>query len=120
MAYSQEKMAPVMADLVLGVSGRKAAQKHGVTHTTVQDWAKKLPKLATKRDLGEMVEEHLRAEIHTLGTLLGYVEDKAFAGEFGSEVAVLYGVISDKAHAKLAALERSQREYQQAQLDEGR
>lgn len=119
MAYSQVKIAAVMADLALGVSSRKAAEKHKVSRPTVQKWAKQLPKLAQKKDLGEMVEEHLRGEISTLGTILGYCEDKAFVGEYGANIAVLYGVISDKAHAKLAALERSQREYQ-AQLGQDR
>lgn len=115
MGYSQDKIAQVMADLVLGCSARAAAEKHNVSHTTVSTWAKKLPELATKRDIGEQVGEHLQREISTLGTLLGYVEDKTFAGEYGDKIAVLYGVISDKAHTKLAALERAQREFQRDQ-----
>ena len=113
MAYSQIKVAGVLADLMLGMSQREAATKHKVSRDSVRRWAKTIPESATKKEIGELVEEHLRSELRALGAIANAVQDPAWIAKYPPDsVAVLYGVMSDKAHVKLAALERVQREHQ--------
>jgi len=111
MAYPQQKIADVVADLFMGMSQEKAAEKHGVSRNSVQKWAKNVQ--IKKTDIGDLVEEHLRNELRTLSVVAEHTQDKEWlAKQSANDVAVLYGVMSDKAHAKLAALERAQRQSQ--------
>lgn len=111
MAYTQQKIAEALADLMLGMSQEKVAQKHGVARNSVQKWSKNVQ--IKKPDIGDLVEEHLRNELETLSVIAEHTKDKEWLGkQSANDVAVLYGVMSDKAHAKLAALERAQREHQ--------
>jgi hypothetical protein len=102
--------------LALGMSARKAAEKHGVTHPTVIKWAKNFPELSEKKDIGDLVEDHLRNELRTLSAIAEHTTDKEWLAKQSSDaLAILYGVMSDKAHAKLAALATAQRQQQATQ-----
>ena len=118
MAYGQLKVAAVLTEIALGMSIRKAAQKHGVDHTTVLKWVKKSPEVTKKKEIGDLVEDHLRNELRTLSAIAEHTQDKEWlAKQSSDDLAILYGVMSDKAHAKLAALASAQRQAQAEQED---
>ena len=116
--YSAEVRAAVIAQVLKGVSLREAARQHGVSHTQVQRWCDKenVPARAAEKDIGELVEEHLRLEIQTLGAIAEHAQDKEWLSQQpAGELGTFFGIMSDKAHLKLAALERAQRAHEAQQ-----
>ena len=119
--YSAEVKAAVMAMLLAGGTPAQAAKEHGVSVSCIKNWRKECPELPLKQpDIGDLVEGLLRSELRCLNSIADWAEEEpARIGARGSEIAVFYGVMSDKAHAKLAALSFAQREYQQQLLEQG-
>jgi len=106
MAYSDTVKAAVITDLLLGVATMQIAEKHGVAKKTVQRWKENVPECASKKDLGELVAEHMHLELETLGAIARHAADqKWLRAQRAGDVATLYGVMSDKLHVKLAAWE---------------
>ena len=112
MAYAQDKVAAVMADLMMGMSYRKAAEKHGVTHPTVMKWAENLPELTTKKEenFRQLVDGFLREAFVTFTTHLRYAQDEEwFKSHDPDKVAIFDGTYADKVFRALDSIASSQR-----------
>lgn len=110
--HSDATKAAVTAQLLVGNSGRYIEQKTGVPRTTVRRAAETITKrvdVGKRRQIGDMllelVAESVEGGIHAAGLLRN---DAYIKGHSPSEVAVLAGVLMDKAFLILAAAERYQ------------
>jgi len=112
MAYAQPKIAGVMADLIMGMSQREAAEKHGVSRDSVQRWAKTIPESAIKKEenFKQLVDGFLREAFVTFTTHLRYAQDEEwFKKHDPDKVAIFDGTYADKVFRALDAISTSQR-----------
>ena len=109
--YSDEQKAAVMAALLAGQSVREVAREYHIPHSTVAGWSAKMNRQqvadpATKKELGALILEYLH---EVLGTLI--LQQTVFRDEGwlrkqqASELAVLHGVLTDKAIRLLEAFD---------------
>jgi len=113
MAYAQHKVVECLAYLLAGNTIRATAEKHGVSHTTVEKWAKKLPENATPKDsieklvqdisgaLWELQAERIRAQ-HKIAKLLD--DDEWLKRQDAGNIARLAEVLDDKTTRALGLL----------------
>ena len=108
MAYANTKVAAVLADIMLGMPKSKAAEKHGVAERTVYNWAEQLQELRPQKEISELVKEHMLHELESLRAIAEHAQNESWLrAQPAGDVAVLYGVISDKLHIKLAAWQQA-------------
>jgi|2_EtaG_2_1085320.scaffolds.fasta_scaffold113676_2 hypothetical protein len=124
MAYPAQKVAAVMFDLCAGMGMAKTAEKHGIAKTTLIKWTKKLPikkqvQYTSLDRLSDLLEELLVTELRTLSLIAAHAQDKEWLGkQSADDLGVFYGIVADKAHLQLAAIDRAQRQAQ-AQIEAG-
>lgn len=109
--YSDETKAQVMAALLAGQSVSFAAREYKIPYSTVGTWAKEARGLirqssTQKRErIGELVVDNVEAALEATRALANVFADPTWIAKQGaSELAVLYGVISDKTYRILEAL----------------
>jgi transposase-like protein len=110
--HSDETRAAVLAALLAGQSVHKVADQFQVGRATVQRWRDQAglgvgrAEPQKQAEIGELVLNHIRSALLALNAQAVLAADPAWlAAQPASELAVLYGVMADKAHRLLAALE---------------
>jgi transposase-like protein len=119
--YSDETKAAVLTALLAGQAVSYVSKEYNVPVGTVKSWKHRnisedqLQPVATsatqkKADLGQMVLGLLEEELITLQEMTRAVRDPAWIkSQDASEVAVLYGVMQDKAFRKIEAFDKNAR-----------
>jgi len=111
--YEGETKAAVMAALLAGQSISSVAKEYNIPKGTVSGWKKRasgVASLATqkKQDVGNLILSLLLAELTTLKQMTdAFADEKWIYKQNAADVAVLYGVMQDKAFRKLEALSAS-------------
>jgi transposase-like protein len=118
-AHGVELRAAVLTSLLSGSSVTETARVNRLPERTVRQWRREagldpqsdfagspvLP--AEKRaDLGELVSEYLSETLTTLGVQSRHFRDRAWLAEQSAgDLAILHGVLNDKAVRILSALQ---------------
>lgn len=107
--YSDETKTAVMTALLAGQSVSSIAKEYKIPKGTVSYWktngiGTELPTQKSER-IGSMIIDLLAQELDTLKTMAGkFSDEKWLDKQPASDLAVLYGVMQDKAFRKLEAL----------------
>jgi transposase-like protein len=112
--YGDEIKASVLAALLAGQSVGEIARQYNLPEGTVKSWknrSKFADQVATdatqKKEIGELLMDYLQTNLATLKAQAEMFADKEWlAKQSASEVAVLHGVMTDKAIRLLEALSR--------------
>ena len=113
MHYEGETKAAVMAALLAGQSISSVAKEYNIPKGTVSGWKRQaagVVSLATqkKQDVGDLILSLLLAELTTLQQMTeAFSDSKWIYKQNAADIAVLYGVMQDKAFRKLEALSAS-------------
>ncbi len=109
--YSDETKAQVMAALLTGQSVSAVASSYKIPYSTVGTWAKDAKGLVRdspiqKRErIGELVIDNVEAALEATRAMANVFADTEWLNkQEASQLAVLYGVISDKTYRILEAL----------------
>lgn len=108
--YDDVTKAAVMAALLEGQSINYCAKRYSIPRGTVASWSRNLPRNHTvsseKRErIGSLIIDNVEAEFETMIAMQDVFTDKKWLEkQSASELAVLYGVIKDKAIRVLEAL----------------
>jgi transposase-like protein len=101
--YSDETKAQVMAALLAGQAVSKVASDYKIPYSTVGTWAKDAKGLIRessiqKRErIGELVVDNVEAALEATRALANVFTDETWIRrQEASQLAVLYGVLSDK------------------------
>lgn len=110
--YDPEVKAAVMAALLTGQSCAAVADEYQLPEGTVKAWWSRnkhqVATVATEKqaELGDLLADYLREVLTTLAAQARQFRDESWLKEQrASEVAVLHGVLTDKAIRILSALE---------------
>lgn len=109
--YSEDTKAQVMAALLAGQSVSAVARQYSIPRTTILRWRDMSEPVASvtdskKGELGELIFDYLRKVLNTLAIQAEQFGDTQWLKKQpASEVAVLHGVLTDKAIRILEALE---------------
>lgn len=110
--HSDETRSAVLAALLAGQSVTQVAAQYELGHATVVAWRDAAGLGSTvvqpqkRAELGELIGVYLRETLTTLSVQARFARDEAWLGKQpASEVAVLHGVLTDKAIRILSALE---------------
>ncbi len=102
-AYSDETKAQVMAALLTGQAIAKVASDYKIPYSTVGTWAKDVKGLIRessiqKRErIGELVVDNVEAALEATKALAHVFADAIWIRQQeASQLAVLYGILSDK------------------------
>jgi transposase-like protein len=106
--YSAELRATVMAALLSGQSVSQIAREYHLPKGTVTSWKTRktgLKNATQKSDIGDLVLKYLRTNLEALTSQAEMFKKHAWLSkQSASEVAVLHGVMTDKAIRLLEAL----------------
>lgn len=111
--YSDETKAAVLAALLAGQAVSYVAEQYSIPEGTVKGWkhreinSQSPSSVVTqkKEEIGGLILALLRSELVTLDSMLASFTDQDWLRkQTASDVAVLFGVIQDKAFRKLEAL----------------
>jgi hypothetical protein len=108
-AHSNEVKAQVMASLLAGQGIAETAEQYQLPEHTIRNWARRNPELkelATKKrvELDDLITEYVREAFTTLSVQARHFRDRAWLQKQpAAEIAVLHGVITDKAIRILSA-----------------
>lgn len=117
--YEPEVKAAVMAELLAGQAVSKVADDYNIPVGTVKGWKSRginnseLTVVPTqkKEQIGELLLDLLQDNLVTQRTILQTMQDVNYLkSQDASDLAVLFGVISDKAFRMLEAFERGTRD----------
>lgn len=111
-SYSDETKAAAMAALLQGQSVGAVADEYDIPKGTVKGWKSKAKKAAgstvptpKRLEIGDLLVQYLRANLESLREQSKLFGDRHWLSEQGaSELAVLHGVMTDKAVRLLEAL----------------
>jgi hypothetical protein len=109
-AHDETIRAEAMAALLAGQSISYVAKEYKLPRGTVSAWSRNLPRNHTvsteKRErIGQLIIDNVEAEFETMIAMQDVFTDKEWLKkQSASELAVLYGVIKDKAIRVLEAL----------------
>ena len=110
--HSPEVRAAVMAALLAGQGVNETARQYKLLPSTVSRWRAKIPGATAKleehaetpHEFDELLANYLRETLQTLAVQVQFFRDTAWLAKQGaSEVAILHGVITDKAIRLLEA-----------------
>jgi transposase-like protein len=111
-AHSDQTKAAVLAALLAGQSVSAVAESYSLSRSTVVAWRNSAGLGSThveqekKSELGDLIADYLREVLTTLSVQARAFRDEAWLGKQpASEVAVLHGVLTDKAIRILGALD---------------
>jgi transposase-like protein len=137
-AHDAKLKAAVLAEIATGASAAEAARLHGVGKTTAAKWAGQgdvprpiaptdveiVPTDANavrtlkKADLGVQLYDYLSESIATLQSQVVFARDRAWLEKQSADsLAILHGVIADKATRLLAAIQPRGTEAEQSASD---
>jgi len=108
--YDDATKAAVMAALLTGQSAAAVAKEYKLPASTVRNWKREASLdsgLATgqKERIGELIIDNLETALETSRTMLrAFADEDWLRKQEASQLAVLYGVISDKLFRVLEAL----------------
>ncbi len=105
--YSEETKAAVMAALLSGQSVGQVAREYHIPKGTVSGWKKvAIPNDATqKKDIGVLLLAYLETNLETLRAQAEHFRDfKWLTKQNAADLAVLHGVMTDKAIRLLEAM----------------
>jgi transposase-like protein len=114
VAHSEETKAAVMAALLSGQSISEVAKSYNLSKATVSAWRSAAFAVGSNQfepkkngeGLGDLIGDYLREVLVTLRVQAEAFRDKAWlARQPASEVAVLHGVLTDKAVRLLEAID---------------
>lgn len=104
--YSDETKAAVMAALLAGQSIGSIAREYNLPKSTVSRWKNSdVPQNGTqKKQISDLIVDYLRANLEALRAQAVMFSDRQWlAKQTASDVAVLHGVMTDKAIRLLEA-----------------
>src|SRR5512139_1184725 len=110
MAHSPETKAAVMAALLAGQSISQVVQEYQLPETTVKRWrAEGDQNMVPKKEIiGELLIGYLAVNLETLRKQAEFFSDTKWLNrQDASSVAVLHGVMTDKAIRLLEALSKN-------------
>lgn len=108
--------AAAFAALLAGQSISSVAEQYNIPRGTVANWASKArhperhpdsedARIMKRERIGELILDNLEAMLETTKEMVNVVKDREWLTRYSpSEVAVLFGVISDKTYRILQAL----------------
>jgi len=113
--YDDATKVAVMAALLTGQSAAAVAREYKLPPSTVRNWKQDAAKTGALPDspertnqrerIGELIIDNLEAALETTKVMLNAFANKDWlAKQEASQLAVLYGVISDKVFRVLEAL----------------
>ena len=105
--YSDETKAAVLAALMQGQSINSVAREYDIPKGTISNWKNNPPSVDTdtKRDIGELLLDYLRANLKALTAQAELFQDPVWLKRnSASDVAVLHGVMTDKAVRLIEAM----------------
>lgn len=107
--YSEDTKAAVVSALLTGQSVSSIAREYSIPKGTVSAWKNRgvTQKATQKRadDIGELIISYLQANLKALQVQAESFSDREWLKEQGaSELAVLHGVMTDKAIRLLEAM----------------
>lgn len=113
--YSQDTKAAVVAALLAGQSVSSVAEEYDIPRGTVGRWSSEARRgvvspvsNAKKEEIGELLVSYLHANLKALELQTQVFADKKWLHrQSASELAVLHGVMTDKAVRLLEALTRA-------------
>ena len=73
--HPRHKIAAAIADVAMGLSLREAGRKHGVSHSCVARWAKKMPMDSLDPSLEQLFEDVLRARLKVCESVYEFLQD---------------------------------------------
>jgi transposase-like protein len=113
--YPPEVKAAVLAAILTGSSIASVAREHGVSKRTVSRWKDETqsgaqmdaPQKEKALGLGELVYGYLTESITTLRLQVAFFRDETWLRQqSAADIAILHGVVTDKAVRLLAAIRR--------------
>lgn len=108
--YSEETKAAVMAALLSGQSVNQVAKEYDIPKGTVSGWKRKSTEVAEvttqkKERIGELLVSYLSTSLETLEAQARMFKNEDWLKkQNAADVAVLHGVVTDKAIRLLEAL----------------
>jgi hypothetical protein len=106
-SYNDETKAAVMASLLSGQSVGQVAREYNIPKGTVSGWKKgAVPNNATqKKDIGLLLLAYLETNLNTLRMqAIHFSDEKWLFKQNAADLAVLHGVMTDKAIRLLEAM----------------
>jgi len=105
--YDPEQKAAVMAALLAGQGVAEVARQYRLPKSTVSRWRQEARAAAGRsEDIGEILLEYLRENLVTLRAQAIHFRDPDWLRQWPAEqLAVLHGVMTDKAVRLLEAME---------------
>jgi hypothetical protein len=113
--HTPETRAAVLAALLAGQSIHEIAATYHLDRKTIRDWeaASNREPLPPKRqvDIGGLIADYLGTSLATLRAQAEFFKDQSWLGkQSAADLAVLHGVLTDKAFRIIEALEDSPEE----------
>jgi hypothetical protein len=108
--YGDEIKATVLAAMMAGQSLNSVAREYKIPKSTLSRWKNETVPLngTQKRSIGELIESYLRANLETLQTQAEFFADEEWlVKQDASSLAVLHGVMTDKAIRLLEAMSKN-------------
>lgn len=105
-SYSDATKAAALAALMEGQSISSVAKEYNIPKGTVSGWKSNPPDVdpTQKKEIGELLTDYLRANLEALRAQAEHFKDKSWlARQNAADVAVLHGVMTDKAVRLLEA-----------------
>lgn len=105
--YSEETKAAVMAALISGQGVSQVAREYKIPKGTVSDWKRNaIPDDPTqKKDIGLLLLGYLETNLETLRAQAEQFRDRSWLSrQNAADLAVLHGVMTDKAIRLLEAM----------------
>lgn len=108
--YSPKEKAEAIAMLLAGETPIDIEAKLGIPDSTVYDWAKELGGIEALRTgrLDELLYNSVKETLETLAAQSRFARNEQWLEkQTANDLAILYGVLSDKSVRVLAAIERA-------------
>lgn len=110
--HSDETRAAVLAAILAGQNVSQVAKDFKLNHATVIAWRDAAGLNSTRvqpethAEIGELVLRHVRSALRSLEAQAAIADDHDWLkAQSASDLAAFYGIVADKAHRILAALE---------------
>lgn len=113
--YTNETKSAVLAALLTGQAASFVAKEYNIPESTIKDWGAKAKaggystdNPSQKKDIGDLLVEYLRANIEALRKQAEVFGEPDYLRKNSAEnLAVLHGVMADKAVRLLEALTKN-------------
>ena len=108
--YSDAEKAAVLTALMEGQSINSVAKEYNIPKGTVSNWKNNPPSIeqTQKKEIGDLLLEYLSANLEALRVQVEHFKDKEWLKkQNAADVAVLHGVMTDKAVRLIEALSAS-------------